>query len=171
MQKRLTFNERKYTQDAIIKELILIEKHSKDGSAVEGGCACIESKHLYALEGLAEEGKGFSLSAKEKEFYSQLGDLARLVRKNMEVENYELHGVMRSVMSKAGVKTPFSSYSVKSNPGPRLYLPYGLTSCEKQYSSVQKKLSRCIKKLEPRERKGEIESAVAVCRASIKCPP
>ena len=54
---------------------------------------------------------------------------------------------------------------------PRRYLPRGLTKCEKKFASVRRKLSRCIKKLEPRERAGEIKSAVAVCRASIKCPP
>ena len=60
-------------------------------------------------------------------------------------------------------------HSHKHNP--RRYLPHGLTACEKKYASVRRKLSRCIKKLEPRERSGEIESAVAVCRAAIKCPP
>ena len=57
-----------------------------------------------------------------------------------------------------------------SNPRRRKYLPYGLTACEKKHPHVRRKLSRCIKKLEPRERAGEIKSAVAVCRASIPCP-
>lgn len=57
------------------------------------------------------------------------------------------------------------------NPRRRKYLPHGLTKCEKRYPSVRRNLSRCIKKLEPKERAGEIESAVAVCRASIRCPP
>ena len=57
-----------------------------------------------------------------------------------------------------------------SNPRRRKYLPYGLTACEKKHPHVRRKLSRCIKKLEPRERRGEIKSAVAVCRASIPCP-
>ena len=53
---------------------------------------------------------------------------------------------------------------------PRKYLPHGLTECEKAHKSVRLKLSRCIKKNEPKERAGLIESAVAVCRASVKCP-
>lgn len=157
----VTFNDRKYTEDAIIKQLGLIELHCKDGSAIEAGCQCIDTKHLYLIEGLAEEGQGFALSAKERGFYADLGNLVRLVRKNMEIENYELHGVMREVMQK---KHPLPLH----NPGRREYLPYGLTTCEKKHPSVQEKLSRCIKKL---EKEGKVESPVAVCRASIRCPP
>ena len=145
----MVFNDRDYTQDALIKELVLIEKHSKDGSAIEGGCSCIESKHLYGVEGLSEEGQGFGLSAKEKLFYSKLADFARKTRKTIDS----------------------GTFNFPSNPVHRLYLPHGLTECEKRHPSVKRKLSRCIKKLEPKEHRGEIESAVAVCRASIKCPP
>lgn len=56
------------------------------------------------------------------------------------------------------------------NPKKRKYLPHGLTKCEKKHPKVRHKLARCIKKLEPKERAGEIRSAVAVCRASIPCP-
>jgi len=96
----MTFNDRNYTSDAIIKQLGLIELHCKDGSAIDAGCQCIDTKHLYLIEGLAEEGQGFALSSKEKQFYANLGDFVRLTRKNMEVEKYELHGVMRDVMKK-----------------------------------------------------------------------
>ena len=158
----MSFNDRDYTFDAIIKQLGLMELHGKDGSAVESGCQCIESKHLYLLEGLAEEGVGFSMSAEEREFYQQLSDFARQTRKRMEVEDYNLHGVMREVMK---VKHPKPLHG-----NPRRYLPYALTVCEKEHPDVRRKLSRCIKKLEPKERAGEIESAVAVCRAAIPCP-
>lgn len=163
----MSFNDRDYTMDSIIKQLGLIELHSKDGSALEGGCACIETKHLYLLEGLSEEGVGFAMSVEEKEFYTQLGDLARQVRKLMEKGDFSegLHGVMRKVMKKSHPKP------LRHNPYPRKYLPHGLTACEQKYPSVRKKLSHCISTLEPREEAGEIESAVAVCRASIKCPP
>lgn len=149
----MPFNDRDYTREAIIKQLGLIELHGKDGSAVEGGCECIEGKHLYLLEGLAEEGMGFAMSETERKFYAGVANFARQLRKNIEAGDFKLP----------------TGHSVTGNP--RKYLPYGLTACEKRYKSVRKKLSRCIKTLEPREAAGEIESAVAVCRASIKCPP
>lgn len=153
------FNDRDYTLEAIVKQLGLIELHCKDGSAIDAGCQCIDTKHLYLIEGLAEEGQGFALTGKEREFYKELGDLVRLVRKNMEVEDWNLHGVMREVMKN---KHPIPLHN------PREYLPSGLTACEKQHPSVLKKLTSCIKRL---ERKGGVLSPVAVCRASIKCPP
>ena len=145
----MVFDDRDYTMDAIIKQLGKIELHSKDGSAVEAGCACIEGKHLFMVEGLSEEGQGFAVSAKERMFYAKLADFARKTRKTIDD----------------------ATFNFPRNPVHRLYLPHGLTECEKRYPSVKRKLSRCIKKLEPKEHRGEIESAVAVCRASIRCPP
>lgn len=161
----MSFDDRLYTKDATIKQLGLIELHCKDGSAVEAGCQCIDTKHLYLIEGLAEEGMGFALSAKERAFYEDLANFVRLTRKRMDMEDWNLHGVMREIMK---MKHPEPKYP--HNPGRRKYLPHGLTECEKAHPEVRRKLSRCIKKLEPREETGEIESAVAVCRASIPCP-
>jgi len=132
----VTFNDRDYTQDALIKQLGLVELHGKDGSAVEAGCACIQTKHSYNIEGLSEEGMGFALSEKEKRFYSNLADLARDIRKKIETEDFTL---------------------------PKTHNPTSLTVCER-------KRERCIKKLMPKEKRGEIESAHAVCYASIPCP-
>ena len=56
------------------------------------------------------------------------------------------------------------------NPHGRKYLPHGLTECEKQHKDVQELLSRCIRALEPKQKTGEIRSAVAVCRKNIGCP-
>jgi len=156
----MTFNDRRYTEDSIIKQLGLIELHGKDGSAVEAGCACIETKHLYLLEGLAEEGIGFAVSAKERQFYQDLSNFMRETRKRMEVEDYNLHGVMRKVME---AKNP----NPRVHSSSRMFLPSGLTACERKHPNVQRKLSRCIKKL---EREGRVESPVAVCRTSIPCP-
>lgn len=72
---------------------------------------------------------------------------------------------------------------------PRTYEPYALTRREKRdkaHAKVQARkkgvslskfckksgsrycrLARCIRKTEPRERRGEIKSAVGVCRASV----
>lgn len=132
----MTFDDRVYTQDALIKQLGLVELHGKDGSAVDSGCACIETKHTFNIEGLAEEGIGFSLSEKEKRFYQGVADWARVVRKNIETETFEL---------------------------PKPNNPKRLTVCER-------KRERCIQKLKPKEERGEIESAYAVCHASIPCP-
>lgn len=85
----MSFNDRDYTQDAIIKQASLIELHSKDGSAFDAGCECIEGKHLHIIEGLAEEGVGFALTEKEKKFYEQLGNFARNLRKTMEDQAFE----------------------------------------------------------------------------------
>lgn len=187
----MSFNDRTYTYDSVIKQLGLIELHCKDGSAVDAGCQCIDTKHLYLLEGLSEEGQGFALSEQERSFYEDLGNLVRLIRKNMEVEEWNLHGVMRQVMKDkhpvplrgsknvssllgsvqgSNAKSRTRSSVVLHNPDSagRKYLPYGLTTCEKRYPSVRAKLSRCIKTL---EKKGTVENPVAVCRASIPCPP
>ena len=85
----MAFDDRRYTEDALIKQLSLIELHSKDGSALDAGCGCIEGKHLFLVEGLAEEAKGFALTDPEKEFYDELGDLARTKRKAIEGHEWE----------------------------------------------------------------------------------
>jgi len=83
------FDDRRYTEDSIIKQLTLIELHSKDGSALDAGCGCIEGKHLFAVEGLAEEGIGFAKSEKEKKFYEELGTWAREQRKSIESGKFD----------------------------------------------------------------------------------
>lgn len=171
----MTFNDRDYTADSMMKQLGLVELHGKDGSAVEAGCKCIETKHLYLIEGLAEEGVGFSLSEKERAFFQQLADLMRGIRKRLEAEDFDLHGVMRETMKAHGITTPLR---VKHNPRGRDFLPHNLTACENQYPSVQKKLKSCIKDLElaccgehTTDYAGCQCNPIAVCRSSIPCPP
>ncbi|MCJ7422765.1 hypothetical protein MUP01_00645 [Candidatus Bathyarchaeota archaeon] len=155
----MVFNDRDYTQDAVIKQAALIELHSKDGSALDAGCSCIEGKHLHIIEGLAEEGKGFAVSEKEKEFYDRLGNLTRSLRKNMEGDNFD----MLEVLHEAGL-----------NPYPRKYELHGLTECEQSHPNVVHKLQSCIKKVEKREGCSPPYTdcpvnPVAVCRASVTC--
>lgn len=88
----MPFDDRKYTEDAIIKQLSLVELHSKDGSALDAGCGCIEGKHLFLVEGLAEEGTGFALTESEKRFYEKLGNQARADRKRIEMQEWDEHG-------------------------------------------------------------------------------
>lgn len=156
----MPFNDRDYTQDSVIKQASLVELHTKDGSALDAGCQCIEGKHLRLIEGLAEEGKGFALSEKEKQFYDQLGSLSREIRKSLEADNFDMHAILH----KAGL-----------NPYLRQYLPHGLTECEKAHPKVVHKLQHCIKIVEKREGCTPPYTdcpviPVAVCRASIKCP-
>lgn len=146
----------------MIKQLGLIELHCKDGSAVDAGCQCIDTKHLYLIEGLSEEGMGFALSAKEREFYEDLGNLVRLTRKRMEVEDYDLHGVMRETMKE---KHPVP---MGGNPGPS---ELHFTACELEHPSVKKKLASCIRQAEKKPGAYVDFNPVAVCRASIRCPP
>ena len=148
----MSFNEKKYTEDSIIKQLSLIQLHSSDGSALDAGCSCIEGKHLHALEGLSEEATMTASNPQEKAFYENLANVARETRKAIEEQNF---GYMPH--------------------NPRKYHPYGLTECEKSHPQVLAKISRCIRKVEKRE--GCVSpyvdcpvNPVAVCRASVKCP-
>lgn len=84
------FDEQGYTEDAIIKQLLLIQSHAVDGSAVDGGCSCIQDKHLTTLEGLAEEGETIMSEEKKKKFYADIADLARELRKTIVAEEYEM---------------------------------------------------------------------------------
>lgn len=150
----MVFDDRRYTEDSIIKQMALIELHGKDGSALDAGCGCIEGKHLFAVEGLAEEGMGFALSEKEKRFYENLAEVARKTRKAIEDDTFDY---------------------LPQNPSPRRYEPHGLTECEQSHPNVLHKLRSCIKQVEKREGCSPPYTycpvnPVAVCRASVKCP-
>jgi len=184
----MVFDDRKYTEDSAIKQLSLIELHSKDGSALDAGCGCIEGKHLFALEGLSEEGVGFAMSQKEKDFYAKMGEFARKARKSIEESSFEFPHNPVKLGPEYYMEHPIEMPEVvkrklrwgeriKENPGPRRrYEPYGWTQCEKAHPNVKAKMRRCIKKVEQREGCVGIPytecpvNPVAVCRASIKCP-
>jgi hypothetical protein len=158
----VTFNEHDYTEDAMIKQLSLVELHSKDGSAVEAGCTCIESKHSYIIEGLSEEMKGFALSEQEKKRYERIGEWARDFRKEIESSEPER-------------EAPISKKDfVHLNPHGRLYLPHGLTECERAHPEIVHTLASCIREVEEKEGcrppyEGCAVNPVAVCRASVQC--
>lgn len=135
-------SEFEFERGEILTNLVLLEDH-----ADKFPCPYCMEKHTSKIIGYAEEIAHGGEDVKEME---RLAVEARKWRRQIQ-----------------GAK----EHSHTHNPKRRKYLPHGLTKCEKKFASVRKKLSRCIKKLEPRERAGEIESAVAVCRASIKCPP
>ena len=88
------FNGHEYTQTSVLEELLLIERHARDGSAVEAGCGCIEEKHLLTLSGLSSEMPTLTKSDKEKDFYARLAETARELRKmviDADFPSFELH--------------------------------------------------------------------------------
>jgi hypothetical protein len=163
------FNDRDYTYEAVMQQLGLIELHTRDGSAEEAGCHCIETKHLRLIEGLSSEGQSFAMSDKESAFFKDLGSLARALRKNLEVDGFDIHAALHE----AGL-----------NPGHRAYLPHGLTTEEKESPALQHKLSSCIGQVEKRCCEGHAGilydaaghadysrcscNPVAVCRKSVE---
>ena len=63
------FNPEQYTRDSIVEELLLTERHARDGSAVEGGCGCIEEKHLSTIIALCKESATLMNDPEERDFY------------------------------------------------------------------------------------------------------
>lgn len=178
----MSFNDLEYTREALIKQLLLVQNHGVDGSAVEGGCGCIEDKHLYVIEALAEEGATIATDPKEKEFYAQLADLSRFLRKKIDTGDFNIHNAMASVMQGQAIRAVKTVREkiypkVYGNPRARAYLPHGLTECEKTHADVRKKLAACIKAAEVKccgenttDYSGCTCNPVAVCRASVSCP-
>lgn len=69
------------------------------------------------------------------------------------------------------------SCDAEENPRTRVFLPHGLTECEKEHGNIRRKLSSCIKKTEIKccgKHTTEYSECscnpVAVCRASVSCP-
>jgi len=83
----LSFDARRYTIDGLIKQLLLLELHIRDGSVWECGCAW--DAHLPLIEGLAEEGIKFAKDEKEREFFDRLMHWARDARLRLQ---YGLEG-------------------------------------------------------------------------------
>lgn len=70
------FNAEDYTNNSLIEELLLIERHAKDGSAAKAKCSCIQDKHLKTVIALAKEGKPLTQNSKLLSFYNSLQDWA-----------------------------------------------------------------------------------------------
>lgn len=83
------FDGHDYTERSVLEELLLIERHSRDGSAIQAGCACIEEKHLLTLAGLASEMPTLAKSKEEAEFYLNLAKLAREKREEILDKNFK----------------------------------------------------------------------------------
>lgn len=86
----MPFDGLEYTREALAKELYLIELHAKDGSAFNAHCSCIQEKHLLGIIGLAEEGITLSKDEKERQFYTDLAQVARELRNEIMQEHFEM---------------------------------------------------------------------------------
>lgn len=69
-------NDRDYTHNALVEELVLIERHLRDESWRI--CNCNAEKHLPAIAALGSEGQGFAETDEEREFMRKLQARARI---------------------------------------------------------------------------------------------
>jgi len=76
------FDPREYTRDAVVQELLLLERHIRDGSVYQCGCAF--DQHLPLIEGLCSEGIKFAESEEERKFFDDLMHTAREARLTLQ---------------------------------------------------------------------------------------
>jgi hypothetical protein len=68
-----------YTKDEIKKNLILLEGHGRSNPCPD----CVE-KHLFAIEGLSEEGASMAEEENRRSSMLALADWSRAIRKNLD---------------------------------------------------------------------------------------
>ena len=75
----------KYTEEELVKELVLLEKHLKQSPYMdENFCIdCIE-KHLISAEGLAEEGIGFADSKEKEKMFINIANQANRLKREIK---------------------------------------------------------------------------------------
>lgn len=71
----MAFDPYIYTKDSIIQELLLLERHIRDGSVYICGCAW--DQHLPMIEGLCSEMIKFAKTDEERRFFEGLMHTAR----------------------------------------------------------------------------------------------
>ena len=64
------FDGIEYTRREATKQLLKIEEHVTNGSALDAGCACIQERHLLSFEGYGDEGQAIATATEEKKFWS-----------------------------------------------------------------------------------------------------
>lgn len=70
----MVFDAEIYQPEALISELLLIEKHCKDGSAAKAHCSCIQDKHMRTVIALADESVPLTKDPAKKNFYFNLSE-------------------------------------------------------------------------------------------------
>ena len=141
-----------FEKNEILTNLTLLEDHAQ-----KFPCEYCMEKHISKIIGYSEE----IVLGGENGVYKKLGEQARRWRREIQGAKEHTH--------------------VLHNPRPkRLYAPYGLTTkeaaakrrvkgrCTRRSRNLYCRLVRCIKYTEPKEKAGEIKSAVAVCHAKVK---
>jgi len=134
-----------FERGELLSNLVLLEDH-----ADKFQCPYCMEKHTSKIIGYAEE---IALGGEDTKTMKELAEAAREWRRFVQ-----------------GAKEHSHKHGSRAL-NPRKFLPFGLTACEKEYVGVQKKLSRCIKETEKKPGAYTDFNPVAVCRASIKCPP
>lgn len=61
-----------YTREQTAIDLLGIEEHSTNGSALKANCACIQERHILSLKGHCQEGAAITTDPQEKQFYRDL---------------------------------------------------------------------------------------------------
>lgn len=86
----MNFNAEEYTRDSIVQQLLLTELHARDNSAVEGGCGCIEEKHLTTIIGLCNESATLMSNKEEVDFYlNEVAPICRELRTRILMQDFK----------------------------------------------------------------------------------
>lgn len=124
---------------------------------------------FYALGHLAEA------SDELLQLYPQHAAMVRAERKALEADvNYapDFDGMIKKIDVECDVcelaGNPRTVTPAPANERKARHNPISWTKCELDYPSIQSKMLSCAQQLEGVP---GIESPIAVCRASIKCPP
>jgi hypothetical protein len=72
----MSFDGEEYESNRIIRQLLDIEEHCVDGSAVKQGCSCIQDRHLQALASAAEQYAVISKKDSNKAFGRKVAEYA-----------------------------------------------------------------------------------------------
>lgn len=83
----MSFDGETYESNRIVQQLIDIEEHCVDGSAVEAGCTCIQDRHLQALTSAAKQYGSISKKQENRQFGA---DLATWTEKRLK-SVYDFH--------------------------------------------------------------------------------
>jgi hypothetical protein len=176
------FNDLEYTRRELAGELYEIQKHASNGSAL-ANCKCIQEKHLLGVRTEAAEGVTIATDQQEKDFYAWLSPWADSsldhVLDTLDANNEDKEKAMWQTLAADTREIRHSitdgTFAIPNPASTRAYLPYGLTTKEKESKNLQNLLSRCIKKAEIRCCGHETSdyskcscNPVAVCRASVE---
>lgn len=66
------FDGEEYETNRIIQQLLDIEEHCMDGSAVNQGCSCIQDRHLQALTSAAKQYGAIATKQENRQFGADL---------------------------------------------------------------------------------------------------